>query len=174
MRTINDGFAVVDTGRTAGIEVLQENRPIGRTGPSGLLLVPDLASFHANRLAIDPIDVPMDAEVGPTTRMVRPQDHSGVVVHFPVHFTHGALVRLVDASGVALPVGSSARLGAPADAPELEVGYDGAAFVTGLERHNRLTVTLASGERCIAMFDYKAATRILPEIGPVACSKTAS
>ena len=30
--TIYDSFAVVDTDQTKGIEVLQENRPIGKTG----------------------------------------------------------------------------------------------------------------------------------------------
>jgi outer membrane usher protein len=171
--TINDSFAVVDTNKTAGIEVLQENRPVGRTGPSGLMLVPDLRSFDANRLAINPTDVPMDAEVGQTSRLVRPQDHSGVVVKFPIRTTYGAIVQLVDAAGTAIPVGSTARLEAPGDAAAVSVGYDGEAFVTSLQSQNRLTVLLPGGAHCVARFEYRQTQGTLPRIGPVVCKETA-
>ena len=164
--TINDSFAVVDTDGAAGVQVLQENRPVGRTGSSGLLLVPDLRSFDANRIAIDPTDVPLDADMGQTTRMVRPQDHSGVVVRFPVHVSHGALLQMVDKTGAAIPVGSTARLAA---APELVVGYGGELYVSGLQPHNAVQVKLPNGRLCTATFDYKTVTGTLPIIGPLLC-----
>lgn len=167
--TISDSFAVVDTGSFRNIGVLQENRPIGHTNASGLLFVPDLRSFGANRLAIDPDDVPVDADIGQTTRMVRPQDRSGVVVRFTVRPSHGALVRLVDDAGAPVAVGSTARLAGQAEAAEGVVGYDGEAFVTGLEAHDRLMVMQASGRRCVAAFDYRPNAGKLPEIGPVTC-----
>ena len=169
--TINDSFAVVDTDGFRNIEVLQENRPIGRTDAAGLLFVPDLRSFQANRLAIDPDDVSVDADVDRTMRLVRPQDHSGVIVHFPVHSSHGALVRLVDASGVPLAVGGSARLAGSPDTSEVMIGYDGEAFVTGLYPHDKLTVLTAAGQRCGATFDYKPVAGKLPEIGPLTCKQ---
>lgn len=168
--TINDSFAVVDTDGAAGVQVLQENRPVGRTGSSGLLLVPNLRSFDANRIAIDPTDVPLDAVMGQTTRMVRPQDRSGVVVRFPVRVSHGALLQLVDASGAAIPMGSIARLGAAA---ELVVGYGGELFVNGLQPHDAVQVKLPNGRLCMATFDYKAVTGTLPIIGPILCKEAA-
>jgi outer membrane usher protein len=172
--SIDDSFAVVDTDHTKGIEVLQENRPIGRTGPSGLMLVPGLQSFESNRLAIDPTDVPADAEIGQTEQTVRPQDHSGVVVRFPIHFSHGALLRLVDSHKNILPVGSTARLVKPAGGAEVSIGYDGEAFVTGLEPRDILLVTLPDGKHCTAEFRYKRVAGILPEIGPILCMESLS
>src|ERR1019366_7347347 len=94
--TINDSFAVVDTNGAKGIRVLADNREVGTTDAAGRLLVPDLRSFDLNHIAIEPTDVPVDATVPFTTREVRPQDRSGVVVRFPVKIGHGALLRLVD------------------------------------------------------------------------------
>ena len=164
--TIYDSFAVVDTG-TPGIGVLQENRPYGRTDGSGQLLVTDLRAFDANRLAIDPQDVPVDADVGDTERLVRPQDRTGVVVRFPVRFSRGAVVRLSDAAGAPIPVGSVAQLEGGGVA--LVVGYDGEVFVTGLQARNALKVRPVNGARCTARFDYAPAAGTLPEIGPIRC-----
>jgi outer membrane usher protein len=167
---IYDSFAVVDTDGVAGIHVLQENRPVGVTGASGQMLVTDLRAFDANRIGVDPADIPMDAEPGPTSRLVRPRDRSGVVVRFPMRSNHGAVVALRDASGAPVEVGSSATLaGARAD-QKLAVGYDGEVFVTGLKPHNRLMVQQPNGTACVASFAYAAEAGRIPHIGPVVCS----
>jgi len=171
--TIYDSFAVVDTDRTKGIEVLQENRPIGKTGASGLMLVPDLTSFDVNRLGIDPNDVPLDAQMGNTTQLVRPQDHSGVVVHFSIHPSHGALLHLVDGHGGFVAVGSTCQVIKPSLGDEVTVGYDGEAYLTGLGAHDTALITLPDGDSCVAKFRYKASSGSIPEIGPVPCIGTA-
>jgi outer membrane usher protein len=169
--TIADSFAVVDTDQTKGIEVLQENRPIGKTGASGLLLVPDLIGLNVNHLSIDPNDVPLDAEMETTTQWVRPKSHSGVVVHFPIHTSHGALLHLIGRKGVFIPVGSTGHLVKPVHGEELAIGYDGEAFVTGLGPQNRFLVTLPGGGHCVAAFRYKPRSGFLPDIGPVSCQE---
>ena len=165
--TINDSFAIVDT-EMPGIRVLDENRVVGRTNRSGKLLLPDLRSFELNRIAIDPLDVPADASVSTTARDVRPQDRSGVVVRFTVKKSRGALLRLVDAAGVALPVGSASTLAATGVA--VPVGFGGEAFAEDLlPRGNRLTVARPDGKRCVAVFDYTAIAGDIPVIGPLPC-----
>ncbi len=167
--TINDSFGVVDTGGLANVRVLYENRLVGRTDAAGLLLVPDLRSFDVNHLAIDPTDIPLDTSVGAATRTVRPQDRSGVVVKFGVKVSHGALLRLVDAAGKRLPVGSVATLRATGTA--YPVGYDGDAYVEGLAPHNDLAVELPGGHRCRVTFDYQPVKGDIPAIGPLRCQE---
>ncbi len=166
--TIQDSFAVVDTG-APGIEVLRENRPYGRTDASGKLLVTDLRAYDANRLAIDPMDVPVDSDVGDTMRLVRPQDRSGVIVRFPVRSSRGAVVRLSDMAGVSIAVGSTARLENGPQGADLVVGFDGEVFVTGLEAHNVVAVRPLEAPPCLARFDYKPVAGTLPDIGPIRC-----
>lgn len=175
--TLRDSFAVVDTGGEKGVGVLHENRLIGRTDGSGQALVPNLRSFEANRLAIDPSDVPIDADALVTSRLVRPRDRSGVMVRFPVTRSRGALLRLVDATGMPLPVGATVSLqghgaegGMAAGAP---VGFGGEAYLTALTPWNRIEVTLPDGARCFAEFGFAERKGELPVIGAVPCRAAA-
>ncbi len=165
--TIYDSFAIVDTNPVAHVHVLQENRDVGTTDSSGRLLVPDMRSFDLNRIAIEPTDIPPEATIDTATRELRPQDRSGVVVRFPIKFSHGALLKLADASGVAVPLGSTATLRATGTV--VPVGYDGDAYVEDLSPHNELLIEFPDGRRCTAAFDYKSIAGDIPLIGPLRC-----
>jgi len=166
---ITDSFAVVDTHGVAGVHVLSENRDMGKTSSDGKLLVPELRAYDANHLAIDPLDIPPDASLAYTTKDVRPQDRSGVVVDFPVRQSHGALLLLVDKAGRPLPVGSAATLAATG--ATVAVGYDGQAYVEDLSEKNSLTVQMPDGRKCAALFAYHAEQGDIPKIGPLSCNE---
>jgi outer membrane usher protein len=169
--TIQDSFAVVDTNGTPGISVLDENRFVGKTGDRGRVLIPDLRAYESNRISIDPNDVPVDADVLTTVSIVRPQDRSGVVVKFPIHTSHGALVVLVTPDGKALPLGSKVVLKGTEE--EAVVGYGGQAFLRDLAAHNQLTATGPNGFQCSASLDYDVVPGSLPKIGPPVISTLA-
>jgi outer membrane usher protein len=160
---------VVDTAGAGGIHVLYENRPEGVTDSSGRLLVPDLRSWDVNHLSIDPSDVPVDAQVPYTDRLVRPPDRSGVVVKFPIRRTNGALLVLVDETGHPIPVGSTATLQATGVVEP--VGYDGEAFVENLGKANQVVVQLPTDGRCVVSFGYTPTPGTIPKIGPLTCRK---
>ena len=165
--TINDSFAIVDTGPIPHVHVLQENRDVGMTGSSGRLLVPDMRSFDLNHIAISATDIPSDVTIDDATVEMRPQDRSGVVVKFPVKISHAALLRLVDEAGVPMSLGSTATL--QATGVTVAVGYDGDAYVEDLSPHNELSVEGINGRRCTVPFDYKPVAGDIPSIGPLRC-----
>jgi outer membrane usher protein len=167
--TIHDSFAIVDTSPLSNIRVLQENRDVGRTGPSGRLLVPDMRSFELNHIIIEATELPADLSIRDPSREMRPRDRSGVVVKFPIKFSRGALLRLIDESGRPLPLGSAARL--KATGVTVPVGYDGQAYVEDLSSHNELTVERPDGRRCTALFDYQPTPGDIPSIGPLRCTE---
>lgn len=169
--TIYDSFAIVDTSPITRVHVLQENRDVGRTGSSGRLLVPDMRSFDLNHIAITAIDIPADVTLDTATREMRPQDRSGVVVKFPIKFSHGALLQLVDERGAALPLGSVATL--TATGVTVPVGYDGSVYVEDLSRHNQLVVERAEGRHCTVSFEFKAVPGDIPSMGPLRCLEKA-
>lgn len=169
--TINDSFAVVDTGGVPGVAVMAENRLVGRTNASGRLLVPELRAFEANHLSIEPNDIPITDSLGFAMRDVRPQENSGVLVDFPIARGAAALVTLTDAAGVPLPVGSAVEFAATGTM--MPMGYDGAVYVEKLRPSgNLLRVTQPDGKRCTATFDYVAASGTIPRIGPLACRES--
>lgn len=169
--TVYDSFAIVDTGPMTHIHVLQENREVGRTNAAGRLLVPDMRSFDLNHLAIVSTDVPPDVTVDEAFHTVRPRDLSGVVVKFPIKFSHGALLHLVDQEGQALPVGTVATLRAARTS--VPVGYDGQAYVENLDAKSELDAELPDGRRCSLAFGYHATPGDIPTIGPLMCKVAA-
>ncbi len=163
---INDSFALVSTGGVAGVPVLYENRLVGTTDSGGYLLVPSLLSFQNNRLAVDATRLPPDIDVGQTSVLVRPPDRSGVVIDFHIRKVNAALLTLQDGNGESLPIGSVAKVAGAEDAP---VGYDGLAYVRGLQPTNRMEVTLPNGTSCSVQFDYAPVKDDIPLIGPLRC-----
>jgi outer membrane usher protein len=166
---VYDSFAIVDTSPIPRVHVLQENRDVGRTNSSGRLLVPDMRSFDLNHIAIEATDIPPDATLSVATRDIRPRDLSGVVLKFPIKFSHAALLQLVDEAGAPVPMGSTATL--KATGAVVPVGFDGDAYVEDLSLHNELTVERPNRQRCTAAFDYQPLPGEIPSIGPLRCQE---
>ncbi len=164
---INDSFAIVDTGPMKHVRVLQENRDVGRTDSSGRLLVPDMRSFDLNHITIEPTDIPPDVTLNNASRELRPQDRSGVVIRFPIKISHAALLRLVDETGVALPLGSTVTL--RSSGAKYPVGYEGEAYVEDLNPNNEIAVERPDGVRCTVAFAYRPLPGEVPTIGPLRC-----
>ncbi len=166
---IYDSFAIVDTSPMPRVRVYQENRDVGRTDSSGRLLVPDMRSFDLNHIRIEPTDIPPDVTVNTDSRVMRPQDHSGVVVKFPIKFSSGALLHLVDDVGTPISLGSTATL--HATGAVVPVGYDGEAYVEDLSPHNEVAVERIDGRLCTVTFDYHPVPGGIPSIGPLKCKE---
>lgn len=163
---INDSFAVVDA-KAPNVPVLLDNRPVGKTGANGRLLVPQLRSWQANAVAIDASALPVEAQAADTRRTVRPAEQQGVLVDFGVDLdARAAVVILVDPQGVPLPAGSRILRDGHGE-PSL-LGYDGRAYLLDLAAANDLTVETSKG-RCRARFAFRPKRGEQQTIGPVAC-----
>ena len=163
---IDDSFAVVDVG-LPDIDVLYENRHIGKTNGSGKLLIPELRSYQRNKIEIDPRGLPVNSDAPTTQEFIAPADRSGIVIDFRVKTNvQAAAVILKDKSGAYLPVGATGRLEGSAN--PFVIGYDGRAYVTGLARSNRLSIE-TGGATCRASFDFAAKADSQVSLGPLIC-----
>ncbi|WP_185958560.1 fimbria/pilus outer membrane usher protein [Paracoccus laeviglucosivorans] len=166
-RRIDDAFAVVDAG-APGVEVMAENRPIGKTGRSGKMLVPDLRAYDANTIAIDPMNLPLDAAVGTTEEIVRPAHHAGAKVDFGVEGSaQEGVIELLNPDGTPLEVGGRVLVNG-VDENTL-VGFDGEVFALGLQPRNQVAVSYPDGRACTANFDYADEPGTITEIRGVIC-----
>jgi outer membrane usher protein len=164
-RQVGAGFAMVSTGM-AEVPVVHENRPLGRTNSRGYLLVPNLIPYTNNLLSIDTAALPVDARVPSTSQVAVPQRLAGVLVRFPVEQYAAATVILHDGAGKPLPAGTMVT--DPASGNRTVIGFDGVAFVDGLQARNRLLVG-SGAARCEVAFAWHAAQGELAVIGPLAC-----
>jgi outer membrane usher protein len=162
---IHDGFAVVNLGRR-DVAISLNNREVARTGASGKALVPDLRSYRLNRISINPLELPLDANIGATAMNVVTARRSGVSLDFGGTVEAAALVVLRDAAGAFLPPGSETRLRGSSDL--FVVGYDGEVWITGLGSSNQITAQTAQAT-CSANFDYVKQSDTQAYIDGVTC-----
>lgn len=79
------------------------------------------------------------------------------------------MLKLVDAAGVAIPIGSTATL--QASGAVMPVGYDGDAYVQDLGPHNDVTIERPDGRRCRVAFAYRPLPGDILLIGPMRCQE---
>jgi len=160
---IDDAFAVVKTG-APGVSVEYENRSVGKTGPNGKLLVPDLRAYERNTISIDPTDLPATSTATTTRDIVAPADRSGIVVDFAVESNDdAAIVEFVDPSGMPIAAGAE---GKSETGTAFVVGFDGQAFIQGLGPDNTVTVTHGD-TTCQALFAFapvKGSQAFIPSV----------
>jgi outer membrane usher protein len=162
---IDDAFAVVGTG-VPGIPVFFQNRPVGVTNSSGLVLITGLNSYQPNKVAIDTANLPVDADIAASETVVAPANRSGVMIDFTVKTdAKPAIVVFQGADGQPLAAGAQGQI---EGGDSFAVGYDGRAYIKNLGPTNNATVTLANGE-CHATFAYEAHAGEQVVISPVVC-----
>ena len=162
---IHDSFAVVETG-VEGIKVLHENRPQGYTNRRGQYFLPNLSSFDVNRIAIDPTDLPADAQAESTEISVLPIDRAGVLVRLPVTRKKAAQIKLVSHTGKPLPLGT--RVSLVGQTETAVVGYGGLVYLENLTDINVVRARV-DNKTCAAKFSYQNLKGGIPLLGPVKC-----
>ena len=164
---IGDSSAIVDVG-APGVPVFHDHRLVGTTGWDGTLLVSDLSPYQKNILSIDIGRLPFGAQVEKTTQVIIPAAQSTTIVHFGVKTNvESAVVILVDAQGKPIRAGTKGQLDG-ADR-KFSIGYDGKAYLSGLQSQNELTVDLLDHE-CRVSFAYQRSETKQTVIGPLTCN----
>jgi len=165
--TVNDSFALVKVGGFEGVGVLRDNRPITKTNKSGKALISRLRPYEENRLSINPLDLPLTADIDAITLMPVPRRRSGVIADFPISQTISAMIKIIDDTGKALELGTILRT-IEGDA-KFHVGFDGAAYVTGLEKPLTLWAQTKNGE-CFVKINALKPSRYPARLGTLVCS----
>jgi outer membrane usher protein len=167
-RSVSDGFALVSTDGVAGVPVLLENREIGRTDARGHYLLTGLNAWQPNRIAVDPLHLPVQVQFDRERIQAVPADRAGIIARFGMRETRAALLILQDAHGHALPLGTRVLFG---DSGTAVVGYDGQVYLENLQSRNRIDVLRDNAPACSLQFAYAASTQDIPVVGPMRCEE---
>ena len=165
---IDDSFAVVKVGAFENVGVLRDNRPVTKTDKTGYAFISRLRPYEQNRISIDPLDLPMSAEIGATSLMPVPRRRSGVIVDFPVSRTFAAMLKVVDSAGKPLPLGTVLQEAGGTD--RFYVGFDSAIYITGLDQPKTLIAQMPDGT-CIISINAVPASGFPARLGTVTCKK---
>jgi outer membrane usher protein len=163
---IDDAFAVVDV-HAPNVKVERENQLVGTTNEDGKILIPELGSYRKNKISIDPLDLPLNAEPATTYDYVTPGYKSGVYVDFDVKkATPSAIVILKTADGAFVQAGSEGHL--DGSDGQFVVGYDGQAYIKDLKPANTIHIAGPKGT-CTAAFAFAPSRDAQTTIGPEIC-----
>ena len=170
-RPVGQGsFAVVEAEGMAGVPIKRSHQVVAETDARGLAFVPGLLPWQKNQIEIDPIDLPLDTEIGDMVQQITPFAGSGAVVKFAVRRARQALVVLQQADGTPVPVGTRVRL--MPNGAEFIAGRRGEVWLTDLSaERQRLQVTWVSGG-CELDLIVPASDGTPANIGPLDCVRT--
>lgn len=165
-RRIYDSFAVVSTDGVPNVPIKLHNNPVGASDSGGYLLVEPLTAYQKNLVSVDPLGLPVNLKIDRVAVDVATPERAGALVRFGIRPVRAAAVTLHDREGRPVPLGATLVLnGAPS---EFLVGYDGAAYLEGLQARNTLEVG-APDFRCAVQFDYTDPGDTVLQIGPLRC-----
>ena len=164
-----NSFAVVEVDGLAGVHVKRGNQVVATTDARGRAFVPGLLPWQANMIEIDPVELPLDTEIGATMQQVTPYARSGSVVKFAIKRTRQALLVLHQSNGVAVPAGSRVTL--LPGGTEFLAGRRGEVWLTDLDIGQQHLRVDWPGGGCELDLPVLADSQTPPKIGPIACAR---
>lgn len=166
-RQLTNSFAVVEVPGQANVDVYAQNQVVARTNGSGYAVIPQLNAYQNNVIGYDPRNLPLDTDISDSNMNVVPYYRSGVLVRFPVATVHGVTFTLKLKDGTAVPAGAVIRV--PGQAKTFPVGYDGEAYVTGLEGRTLLKASWGTHACSFAVIVPTNSQDPLPDLGVYTC-----
>ncbi len=168
-RTLDQGFAIVETREMAGVPVMLENQIVAHTDARGRALVTNLQAYQPNHVSIDPLALPLESSVGAIEQTVIPRRSGSVLVNFDVHRKRSATLVIVLPDGALLPPWTPVTVSGMSS--EYISGSRGEVFVDlPYLTNNLIKARLADGEDCTLRIDQPAANAIAPFLGPLQCT----
>jgi outer membrane usher protein len=168
-RQITESFGVVKVGELEGVRVFHGGNPIGRTNEEGLIVLPRLSPYSANRITIDERDLPMDVTIRQRDLQVVPRYRAGTLANYEARRRIGAVLAVRLADGSPLPAGVTVL--SDGSAQNFVSGHAGEIFVPDLPPSAHYTAQLAGG-RCSFSAGYTAPPKeAIPTLGPFVCTE---
>ena len=168
---IDDAFALVSTGQP-NIEVLSENRSLGKTDANGRILVPSLVPFQSNTIAINPAGLPASISIDKTEEHFIPSRNAAYQIDFSVKgmsdLGRSAFITALDSSGAPLPAGTIGHI--ERTHLEIVVGQDGELWANDL-REGDVAIIKKGDQTCRFAFHFDRAFQagFIERLGTTKC-----
>jgi outer membrane usher protein len=163
-RAVDGSFAIVDVAGLADVPVYVENQLVTRTDRNGRALLHNLLSYEANRISIEPLDLPLNTSIAQRTLTLRPGYRSGIVARFPVERISPGVFRLLQVDGTPVPAGAAVEF----NGGRYTVAMDGFTYVTTLD-HGLAGSASWNGGACAFRVEPPPSDDPLPDMGEVLC-----
>lgn len=169
-RRIDSSFGVVSIPGFSNVRVYVDNQLAARTDANGYALLPRLHPYMKNHVTVEPLDLPLDAQVDVLKKQPVPAWRSGVRIDFPIRMSAAATLDLVQLDGSPVPLGTLVRLD-DGRSDNFVVGHDGVLYLSDL-RPDTMLEAVWPGGRCQARVAYRPEPGSVPHLGRITCHKS--
>ena len=163
----NNGYVLVRAGRVSGIPVKLENRYVGKTDSSGMLLVQNLRTYVPQQIDVDASQLPVDAIVRNSRNVITVPGRAIGLVDIAAHYYRPVVRTIVGIDGTPLQAGS--QVTAAPSAERTLVGYDGMVEINAASGDRRLLIEGFAGN-CVV--DLPAEQDLRASGDPLVCRPT--
>jgi outer membrane usher protein len=170
-RKINDSFAKVTVGDVEDVRVYFSHDEVGRTNKKGEAIIPELRSFHENRISINTRDIPPDYGISSMRKYISPPSRSGSVVKFDVMKVQGITGHIYTvANGKKSPI-EFAFIHVPVDDMTIEgmVGRAGEFYIENVPPGAHPAKVEYLGKECIFDIIIPRSEDLFVDLGEVLC-----
>lgn len=169
-RPLDLSSAVVEVG-LSGVGVLADDVPVGRTGRSGRLFIPQLLPYLANRISVAEEDIPFDYTVPVTSRLVAPPYGGAATVAFRITRIHArsGRVRMVIDGVEEVPAYGSIAVFVNDRRVESPLNAEGAFFLDLPDGRHEAVVSYR-GSSCRVWIEATPIRGIVQTVGQLSCT----
>ncbi|MCK5041173.1 MAG: fimbrial biogenesis outer membrane usher protein [Sphingomonadales bacterium] len=165
-KPIDNSFALVNVGGFKDVDVLRDNRLVTKTNENGQAFISNLRPYEENKISINPLDLPLTADIAGITLKPVPRRRSGVIVNFPVEQNITAMIYIIDENGAPLLPGTIMQV---LGSDEIfTLGFEGAAYIIGLEKSITLGTQTKNGY-CRVTLEAQSPSSFPTRLGKVVC-----
>jgi outer membrane usher protein len=171
-RPISDSFALVRVPGVAGVEVKFNNRSQGTTNVNGEFLLPNLLSFHANKVDVEPANIPLNYSIDAVSKQVTPLFRSGALVEFKltkIQALFGSLTYLEDGQQKPVEYGQLTLSGL--DKPvETPIGKEGEFYLENVPPGRYTGKVVSPGKECTVTLVVPQSDEMMIDLGSLSCA----
>jgi outer membrane usher protein len=167
-RTLQSGYALIETPGLSNVDVTSQNLPIGKTDASGDLLVTNLLPYQVNKVGINQASVPLDYEIDATDQTVSVPRLGGTIVRFGLHALH-AVRGVLRLGGGAVHYGSATVI--KQDEPlRTLIGLDGSFYFSDLPGGKYVLLADTANGHLRCPMNVPGSSNAVVDMGPVDCT----
>lgn len=172
-RRIDSSFGVARVPGFAKVRIYVDNQLAARTNNDGYALLPRLYPYMRNNISIEPLDLPLDTEIGQLKVRPAPAWRSGVLIDIPIRKVSAATLNLIRDDGTPVPAGATVELLADDNTPieSFGIGHEGLLYLSGLRLQNQLRAYWPGG-MCTARIPFRPEPGSIPYLGQYQCQQS--
>ncbi len=166
-RDPGNSFALVEVPGYENVKIYNQNQFVAVTDHTGNALVPNLLPYEKNKITIDSLDLPVNAQINETKIDVIPYRQSGSIVKFSAKPANAAIGTLVQKSGLPVPAGAFVRINGGDET--YPVGQDGDLYLLDLKPGENTLITEWYDQVCHSKINFIPDKQSIMDLGKVVC-----